>query len=146
MIMDGVIHIFGMATPSEDKLSKLIRTQVIEEAANANIDLIFTYAWNFGSEKGKTNIDSFKKIYEDRGGKVQFVELVAPLAVRVERAGQPERKQLKSHAPDPERVAYLEKTLDFKSPSPFFYPKIYQQIDTTNKTAEEVAETVITLL
>lgn len=146
MIMDGVIHIFGMATPSEDKLSKMIRRQVIDEAAVSDIDLIFTYAWNFGSEKGKANIDSFKRLYEDRGGEVIFVELTAPINVRLQRAAHPLRKQLKSHAPDADRVAYLETILDFESPSPFYYPESYHRIDTTSKTANETAAEIISLL
>lgn len=146
MIMDGVIHIFGMATASEDKLSKVIRHKVIEEAAESGINLIFTYAWNFGNEKGKSNIDSFKRLYEERGGKVIFVELTAPVDVRLQRASHPERKRLKAHAPDAERVAHLETILDFESPSPFYYPESYHRIDTTSKTAAETAAEIISLL
>lgn len=146
MIMDGIIHIFGMATPSEDKLSKIIRTQVIEEAAEAGIDLIFTYVWNFGKEKGKNNIDAYKKIYEDRGGEVVFVELIAPVDMRIERASHPERKRLKAHAPDAERVAHLESVLDLNSPVPFYYPDQYYKIDTTDKTPQQVASEIIGIL
>lgn len=146
MIMDGVIHIFGMATPSENKLSKLIRTQVITEAAENNIDLIFTYVWDFGAAKGKERMDTFKKIYEEKGGEVVFVELTAPLDVRIERAEDPERKITKSHAPDSKRVAYLETILDFESPKPFYYPNAYHRIDTTHKTAEQTATEIMALL
>jgi hypothetical protein len=146
MVTDGIIHIFGVGTPSEDRLSKVVRTQIIEEAANAGIDLIFTYAWNFNREKGKINIDTYKDIYESRGGEVLFVELIAPLEVRVQRAAHPDRRHLKAHAPDPERVAYLETTLDFSSPSPFFYPEAYTRIDTANKSPEQVAQEIVTLL
>lgn len=146
MVMDGIMHIFGVGTPSEDRLSKIVRTKIIEEAAEANIDLIFTYVWNFGKEKGKKNIDIYKEIYESRGGEVLFVELVAPLETRVKRAKSSERYILKSHAPDPSRVAELDKTLDLKSPSPFFYPKVYTQIDTTDKNVAQIAEEILALL
>src|SRR5688500_8223965 len=73
-IMDDIMHIFGRGTPSEDRLSRVIRENVIQEAAEAQIDLIFTYVWNFSKDKGKQNIDSYKQHYESRGGKVYFVE------------------------------------------------------------------------
>lgn len=146
MVMDGIMHIFGVGTPSEDRLSKIVRTQIIEEAADAGIDLIFTYVWNFDREKGKTNIDVYKEIYESRGGEVLFIELVAPLAIRVERAAHPDRQQLKAHAPNPERVTYLEDILDTNSPTPFFYPDVYTKIDTTNKTPEQIAQAIITVI
>ena len=146
MVMDGIMHIFGVGTPSEDRLSKLVRTQIVEEAADAGIDLIFTYVWNFGLEKGKVNIDAYKDIYEKNGGEVLFVELVAPLNVRIERASHPDRKRLKAHAPDAKRVEQLEASLDFNSPSPFFYPDAYARIDTTDKSPEQTAQEVIELL
>jgi hypothetical protein len=146
MVMDGIMHIFGVGTPSEDRLSKAVRTQVIEEAAHSNINLIFTYVWNFGREKGKINIDAYKKIYEAQGGEVLFVELTAPLDVRVDRAADPNRRRLKAHAPNAERVAQLDTSLDLVSPSPFFYTDSYTKIDTVNKTPEQIADEVITLL
>lgn len=33
MVMDGVMHLFGVGSPSEDKLSRLIRENIIKEAA-----------------------------------------------------------------------------------------------------------------
>lgn len=146
MVMDGIMHIFGVGTPAEDRLSKLVRTQIIEEAANSEMNLIFTYVWNFDKEKGKTNIDIYKHAYESRGGQVVFVELTAPLEVRIKRADSPERKRLKAHAPNAERVAQLDSSLNFKSPEPFFYPNDYTRIDTTNKSPEELAEEIKRLL
>jgi dephospho-CoA kinase len=146
MVTDGIMHIFGVGSPSEDRLSKIVRTAIIEEAASQQINLIFTYVWNFNREKGKTNIDSYKNIYESHGGEVLFVELVAPVEVRVARAGSVDRKQTKTHAPGPERVAALEKNLGLKSPSPFFYPKMYTKIETTDKTPEQIAKEISILL
>ncbi len=146
MVMDGVMHIFGVGTPSEDRLSKLIRTSIIKEAAARGVNLFFTYVWNFAREKGRSNIDTYKDIYESHGGQVLFIELAAPLDTRIDRAGSLDRQQTKAHAPGPERVAYLENKLDLKTPSPFFYPEAYKRIDTTDKTAEEVAKEIMALL
>ncbi len=139
MIMDGVMQLFGVGTPAEDRLSRIIREKVIEEAADSGMDLIFTYVWNFGLEKGRRNIDAYKAIYEARGGEVHFVELAAPVETRIVRSEDPARRRLKAHAPLAQRIALLETTHDFHSPVPFFYPETYLRIDTKGKTPEEVA-------
>jgi len=146
MATDGVMHIFGKQAPIESQISRLIRETIITEAANAGINLIFTYVWNFGHEKGKENIDAYKHAYESRGGEVLFVELKAPLDVRTTRAGHPDRFKFKAHTADPGEVHRLEQTNNFQSPQPFFYPEIYTQIDTTNKTPEQIADEIIPLL
>ncbi|MET0779527.1 MAG: shikimate kinase [Candidatus Saccharimonadales bacterium] len=146
MVMDGVMHIFGVGTPTEDRLSKIIRTTVIEAAAEDGIDLIFTYVWNFGREKGKQNIDTYKQLYESRGGQVRFVELAAPLETRVARANSPDRLRYKAHAPRGDEVAALEEKCSFTSPSPFYYPDAYTKIDTTGKSPEQAAREIVASL
>lgn len=146
MVMDGIMHIFGVGTPSENRLSKIVRTQIIEEAADSDLNLIFTYVWNFGKEKGKINIDTYKQIYESRGGEVLFVELTAPVETRVRRADSVERRSTKAHAPDSTRVALLEETLNLTSPSPFYFPESYKKINTNDKTPDQIAREIMTLL
>ncbi|HEU0085454.1 MAG TPA: hypothetical protein VFQ59_00650 [Candidatus Paceibacterota bacterium] len=145
MVMDGVMHLFGVGTSSEDKLSRIIRENIVKEAAEVGLNLIFTYVWNFAKEKGKTNIDFYKNIYESLGGEVIFIELVAPISVRAERASDPMRNVEKKYAPNRDRVIALENTLNFISPDPFFYSN-YVKIDTENKTPEAIAEEILPLL
>lgn len=145
MVMDGVIHLFEHNSPAEERLSRLIRGSIIEEAAKSGIDLVFTYVWNFSRDKGRQNIDAYKLMYEEHGGTVQFVELVASDDERVARAGHPDRFKYKTHTATAEEVATKDSSI-FTSPSPFFYPEAYTQIDTTGKTAEQVAREVIELL
>ncbi|MEO8637493.1 MAG: shikimate kinase [Candidatus Taylorbacteria bacterium] len=146
MIMDGVMQLFGVGTPIEDKLSREFRTRIIEEAAENGFNLIFTYVWNFDKEKGKINIDRYKSIYESRGGSVIFAELSAPLITRIERAKSLQRKEIKAHAPDSERVGRLEKTHNFTPPSAFYYPNLHKKFETDNKTPEQIATEVITFI
>ncbi len=145
MVMDGIMHLFGVGSEPEDRLSRIVRENVIRESASSNMNLIFTYVWNFAKEKGKTNIDFYKKIYEEAGGEVIFVELVAPVSIRAERASDPMRNVEKKYAPDKERVIALESTLNFTSPDPFFYPN-YTKIDTENKTPEAIAGEILPLI
>jgi hypothetical protein len=136
------MHIFGRGTPAEDRLSRSVREQVIEEAAKSGIDLIFTYVWNFSQEKGKHNIDAYKRAYETWGGEVYFVELVAPKDVRSARAADPERHRLKPHAPTSAEIAQAEQTTNFQSPSPFYYPEHYAQIDASSKQPSVIASEI----
>lgn len=145
MVMDGIIELFGVGTPPENRLSKLVRTEIIKEAAGAGMDLIFTYMWDFANEKGKERMSSFKEIYEANGGEVMFVELAAPLDIRIARAETAERKATKRHAPDASRVAYLESKFHYISPRPFYFEN-YHYIDTTDKTAGAVADEIIAIV
>lgn len=142
-VIDGIMHIFGRGTPAEDRLSRIVRESVIKEAADSGINLVFTYVWNFSRDKGRHNIDAYKALYESRGGEVLFVELVAPAAVRAERAGDPARHRIKPSAPTPEDVTAEGDSPKFKSPAPFYYPDVYLQIDTANKTPNEIAAQII---
>lgn len=141
-VMDDIMHIFGRGTPAEDRLSRTIREHVIEEAARSELSLIFTYVWNFSRDKGKRNIDRYKEIYESYGGSVYFIELTAPRDIRAERASNPERYRQKAYAPSAEEIRQ-EDVQNFQSPSPFFYPEIYRQIDTSDKAPEEIATEII---
>jgi cytidylate kinase len=143
-VMDGIMHIFGRNTPAEDRLSRLVRENVIQEAAGAGIDLIFTYVWNFSRDKGRQNIDAYKQLYESRGGKVYFVELTASSEVRAERATDPERHRRKPSAPTAREISEEGETPRFTSPSPFFYPDTYLHIDTAHKTPEQIAAEIVT--
>jgi hypothetical protein len=145
-IMDGIMHIFGRGSLAEDRLSRGIREQVIKQAADSNIDLIFTYVWNFSRDKGKQNIDAYKQLYESRGGEVYFVELVAPQSIRAARANDPERYRIKAYAPTSAEIAQTEQTQKFQSPSPFYYPEQYMQIDTSKKQPSIIASEIIAWL
>ncbi|HSW80074.1 MAG TPA: hypothetical protein VLG47_04845 [Candidatus Saccharimonadales bacterium] len=144
MITDGLMKIFGANSPSEDKLSRLIREAVIGEAAEAGIDLIFTYVWNFLLPKGKNNIDAYKAQYESRGGEVIFVELDASREVRMNRAEDPERYKIKPNTVNADDIAgYVHDR--FTSPTPFYFPENYFKIDTNDKSPQQVADEILNL-
>ncbi len=145
MITEGVRHIFGGNSPSEDKLSRLIREAIIREAAESGVDLIFTYVWNFLKPGGKINIDAFKAHYESRGGKVIFVELDASREVRMQRADNPERYHIKPTTVNATDIAGYTHNR-FTSPTPFYYPEYYTKIDTNDKTPQQIADIITTII
>lgn len=131
--------IFEFNSDSFNKVSRKIRQNIIEEAVKSNINLIFTYVWNFGKERGKNNIDAYKKIVEDEGGKVLFVELYSSLETRLERAEGESRKKHKPNAASKELLKELEGTWNMTLGTDFYYPENYLKIDNTGKSPEEVA-------
>src|SRR5581483_9398720 len=137
---------FGKGTPAENRLSRVIRERVIEEAATVGLDLIFTYVWNFSLDKGKQNIDRYKEIYEQKGGKVYFVELTASLAIRTQRAASLERHRQKPNTAGAEEVVEMEHTQRFESPKPFFYSEQYRYLDASDKTPQQIASEIISWL
>ncbi len=144
-VMDGIMHIFGKGTPVEDRLSRIVRENVIQEAANEGINLIFTYVWNFSREKGKNNIDRYKEVYEEKGGRVYFVELTAPLEIRTQRAASITRHDQKPHTAGAREVVTLENAQKFESPEPFFYSRTNKclQIDASDRTPEQIATEIV---
>lgn len=131
MVTDGIMHIFGKESSIESRLSKRARTMVIEAAAKANINLIFTYVWDFSKPRGKHNVDHYKNLYEKHGGAVQFIELYAPLEERIQRADSEERWRRKYHTATGKEVEKLEEGRSFISPTPFYYPDLYTRVDAT---------------
>lgn len=144
-VQDGIMHIFGANSPAEDRLSRLIREAVIDEAAESGINLIFTYVWNFLLPKGKNNIDAYKEKYESRGGEVIFVELDASREIRMRRADNPERYRIKPHTVNSTDIAgYVHNR--FTSPDPFYYPESYTKIDTNDKSPQQVANEITKII
>ncbi len=145
MMTDGIMHIFGKESESESRMSRLVRSAVIEEAARSGMNLIFTYVWNFANPGGKRNIDHYKGLYEKYGGTVEFVELYAPLEKRVKRADSEQRWKMKYHSANGQEVRLLENGRSFESPVPFYYPEQYHRIDAT-KPAKQTAAEIIKIL
>ena len=143
--VDAVTQVFDWDTPGFGRLVKEFRRRVIEEAAAANIDLIFTYVWAFGEPGEGENIESYRQIVLDAGGHVFFVELATTLEVRMARNGLPSRRAMKRRSDEssaPEWIAEMDSRFTFDSGGrlPFDDPQV--RIDTT-ETAPEVAARMI---
>lgn len=86
MTVDPVLDIFPFGSPPFGRLVGEFRRRIIEEAVAADLPgLIFTYVWALEDDQDRDTVASYVDIVESGGGKVSFVELVAPLEERLVR-------------------------------------------------------------
>lgn len=146
LTIDFLTRFFDFESDSHEKLTRSIRRAVIEEAAKSGVDLAFSFAWNFGSEEAMAEVTRIKEIVEREGGRVYFVELEAPLAVRLSRNNTENRLKHK----DPHNVQAIEKNIvewDAKyqlnsRSGEFPFPERYVRIDTEYFSAPEGAQKI----
>ena len=84
-VIDLITEYFDYGTPAFQRLVPSIRAQVFEEAADTGLDLIATGSWQFDRPEHTDLFWRFVRPYVERCGRVCFVELLAPLSVRLER-------------------------------------------------------------
>ena len=83
MSIEPVIQLFGSYNGAA---VNRLRQVVFEEFAKTdNYGMIFTYVWAFSEQADWDYVAWLRKIFEDAGGVVDIVELVAPQEVRLQR-------------------------------------------------------------
>jgi hypothetical protein len=86
MTIEPVLEIFPFGSPPFDRISGRLRRDVVREAAEFGLPgLLVTLVWGVELEHDAANVTEYVEIVCSRGGTVQFVELYADLAVRLER-------------------------------------------------------------
>lgn len=76
---------FGYGTPPFNTLDIEFRRRVLEEAAGAGLDLIFTLVWDFADPADVQYVEWVTEPYRGAGAAVRVAELLAPLEVRLDR-------------------------------------------------------------
>lgn len=83
MTIEPVIHLFGQYN---GQAVNRLRQVVFEEFVKTdNYGMIFTYVWAFDQQSDWDYVAGLKKIFENAGGQMDVVELVAPQEVRIQR-------------------------------------------------------------
>jgi hypothetical protein len=144
--LDAVTAVFDWGSEPFKVLVEEMRLRFIEEAARADVDLIFTFVWAFDIPGDRDIIDSYKAIAEGHLGQVLFVELQALQAVRMQRNGGEDRARMKRRTEESrtgEWIAQFEQGHVFTAPEPFFYPEAFLRVDTTNIRPDEAAQAII---
>jgi hypothetical protein len=83
--IEPLIEIFGFGTPPFQVLNTEFRRRVIEEAAAAQLRLIFTFVWDVDDPADTQTVRTLIAPYADAGMSVSFAELVADLDTRLAR-------------------------------------------------------------
>lgn len=83
--IEPLLEVFGYGTPPFTTLDLEFRRRVIEVAAGAGLDLIFTVVWDFAAPGDTRYVEDITEPYREVGAPVRVAELLAPLSVRLAR-------------------------------------------------------------
>jgi hypothetical protein len=142
--IDLLTQYFEFGSSSFNELCWLFRSKIIEAAAKDKVSLIFTMVWALQNPGDKIFIDEIAELYEKEGGRVSFVELESPLAVRQVRNHSEERQGWKPGlAVKVENVMKeWEQIHKLNSNGDFFYPERHIKINNQNLSPVEAAEII----
>lgn len=143
-MIEPVIEIFGKFNGSA--VNKL-RDVVFEEYMKTDNDgMIFTYMWAFDMQSDWDYVKYVSDKFEQTGGTVYYVELVADQKVRLERNETENRLKNKASKRDTdvskERIIREETRYRLVSKDGEIPFKNYMKIDNTNLEASEVAKMI----
>lgn len=135
MTIDLAEELFAWGTPGFETVVSTMRLTVFEEAAKADMDLIFTLVYFALSDI--LYLDRIVRIIEENGGEVCFVRLQCTLEVLKERVVSQDRKQFK-------KISTVEKLERVMSPGDLSATAPYDgiDIDTCRLTPREAADMI----
>lgn len=139
--------IFGMGTPAQKELNKLIRKGAFDTAIQYDIDMIFTFVTAFDSPEDIEYLNNLRNMFEATGGQFYFVELEADVKTRLERNVTPHRLASKFTKNDVERsqrdlLDTMEKYRLNSNAGELICPN-HLKINNTNLEPDEVADQVV---
>ena len=147
MTIDLVSNFFSYSTKEGEDLVTAIRMEVFKAVAKSEIEgIIFTFVMAYECKEDVELIEKIKDLFRANGGEVYYIELQAPLDVRLERNKTENRKKHKISKRD---VSFSEKLLlraetkhRMESMEGEVKEKNYLKIDNTNIPAKEVAKII----
>jgi hypothetical protein len=144
--IEAVLPVFGYGTPPFNRIVGRLRDHVFREAARSDLPgLIFTMMWAFDIEGDLKFVEKQKAVFEAEGARTVFVELQAPLAVRIERNASEPRLSAKPSKRDVaasrERLVSADSSYQLDSKGDFPFPA-YLRIENTDLAPSETAEMV----
>jgi hypothetical protein len=142
MVVDLVTAFVPFGSPPFHRLARSITHQLLETAAEERPGLVLTHGLLF-NEHAKALLDEFAAPFEQRGGDAVFVELIAPLDIRLERnETENRRRHKKLDWATREHLTDMEGWGDWNSRGDFPYPDRHLVIDNTVMKAAAVARLI----
>lgn len=135
LTVNPLVALFGRHSPPYSRLLREFRVRMLEEAAEAGVDLIFTWVYPRDTDDAAR---AYLRAVESRGGLVHLVRLVCDRAVNLQRVGN-ESRRVQDKLTDPAR---LDELLDGRyepREMPFGESLV---IDTTELPPRDTAERV----
>ena len=147
MTIDLVSNFFSYGTDKGKNLVNDIRMKIFQAVAKSDLEgIIFTYVMAYECKKDVEMTKKIKNIFRENGGEVYYIELQAPLEVRLKKNKTENRRKYKESKKD---VKFSEKLLlnaegkhRMESMEGEVKEKNYLKIDNTNISAKEVAKMI----
>ena len=142
MIVDLVTQFFPFGSPSFHRLARPFTLDIIAACADEGLGLIVTHGLVFGPPGSMDMLRAMERPYRERGQAIGYVELSAPLEVRLERNTTANRAAHKdvSWATE-ERLRDMESWGRWQSDGELVGPHV--RIDNTSLSPRVVAERII---
>jgi hypothetical protein len=86
MTIEPLLRLFPYDSPHFARLNNEFRTRILQEAAASDLPgLVFSVVWYFDDPADAEAVDRYATPFRERGSRVLFLELTAPLETRLER-------------------------------------------------------------
>lgn len=147
MTIDLVSNFFSYSTEEGENLVKDIRMLILEAVAKSNLEgIIFTFVMAYECQEDWEQTKEIKDIFEKNGGEIYYIELQAPLEVRLERNKTENRKKHKvskrNEAFSEELLLRAEGKHRMESMEGEVKEENYLKINNADIPAEEVAKMI----
>jgi hypothetical protein len=153
-VIEPLLDVFDFEAPAFQTLMGEFRQRVLEEAAAADIDLVFTLVWALDLAEDADGVRRHLAPFVEAGRRIALVELYSDLDTRLERNRTElrlsEKKSKRDVAWSDDNVRGLERyQMNTGIPSPAddviaVYP--YLRVDNTDRSPEDVAADVLAWL
>src|SRR3954447_25475355 len=150
-VIEPLLDVFEFESPGFQTLMAEFRQRVLEEAAAADVDLVFTLVWALHKPEDAVGVRRHLAPFVAAGRRIVLVELHADLETRLERNRTPyrlaEKKSKRDLAWSDDNVRGLERIqMNTDAPSPADeliaeYPHL--RIDNTERTPADVAAEIL---
>lgn len=147
MTIDLVNNFFSYSTKEGQEMVKKLRYFMLDYFSKSKIDgIIFTLVVNYDKLTDIETLETFKSLFEKNGGEFYYIELQAPLSIRLERNKSENRLLNKPSKCDIEfsekQIYHSENNHRNESlPNEIKYSN-YLKIDNSNLTANECAKLI----
>jgi hypothetical protein len=145
MTAEPAAALFGWDTPLYSEAVAEMRLSLFSKALdqpNAS-PIIFTFVWAFDLAADNAFMAQLVALFESRGQRIFFVELLASVQTRLAREGTPLRLRLKPSKQDVSRARALHAQVDqqyrMNSNNDFPYPARHMLIDTESQSPAQSA-------
>jgi AAA domain len=150
-VIEPLLDVFEFESPAFQTLMAEFRQRVLEEAAAADVDLVFTLVWALDRPEDAAGVRRHLEPFIEAGRRILFVELSAGLETRLERNRTPyrlaEKKSKRDLAWSDANVRGLERiqmNTGVASPADEVIAEFpHLRIDNTHLSPEDVATQVL---